>query len=257
MAHVESARRLLDTSDATNLIYAALEIRMAIEEAFYALLPYYAEELPFDIAKRWQPRQVIDALLDCNPMAEQHQQVVMRKKDGNAVIFAGQQPPVTRKLLKQYYQKLGSYLHAPVDGKDRDLSKMKQFLIAALTRIEQHCRETTVIHNGGLFFHHTCICGRTIKRNFIAAGFGRNAQCPDPACRAIYDVQIVEGGSRWQLRLTDFKCLKCRVTTPIAFHRLVNGYRFTCIGCSAGYGIRIGPIATLRLPSEPSRDGAA
>lgn len=179
IANVKNARRLLARDDEDSLRYAALETRMAIEELFYALIPYYKEELPEDLLRRWQPRHIIDALLACNPMVEQYQQIVMRSKDDGRVIFAGHQTPATRELLKRYYQKLGSYLHAPLDGKERNQAKMRQFLEAALARIDEHCRQTTVIHNGGLYLQHRCVCGRIIKRNLFAVGLRRAVHCPD------------------------------------------------------------------------------
>lgn len=239
-----AARRLLQSGDERALRYAALETRMAIEELFYVLLPYYADELPSDILKRWQPRQIIDALL-VQPDVEQYQQITIGGQNRTETIFAGQQVPVTRQLLKQYYQKLGSYLHAPVDGKERNSERMRRFLEAALTRIEQHCRETTVLHNGGMFLQHKCVCGRTIKRNVFAAGVRSFARCPDEACQAVWDVKIVKGGATWSLRLIEFQCLTCRVKTPLGTHLLQQGRTFGCIGCGSRYIIRVGPIAEL------------
>ena len=252
IANAKNARRLLARGDQDSLRYAALETRMAIEELFYALIPYYKEELPQDLLRRWQPRHIIDALLACNPMVEQYHQIVMRSKDNGKVIFAGHQTPATRELLKRYYQKLGSYLHASVDGKTRDETRMRQFLESALTRIDEHCRQTTVIHNGGLYFQHSCVCGRMIKRNFFAVGFRPVVQCPDEKCSAIYDVKIIKGGSLWRLRHIEFKCSKCRVKTPVGTHVIEVGRSFQCIGCGVIYDVTYRPVATARSGiSEP------
>lgn len=63
-SHAVEGRRLLDAGDAASLRHAALEARMAIELLFYALLPHYTEELPDDLARRWHPKQIIEALLE-------------------------------------------------------------------------------------------------------------------------------------------------------------------------------------------------
>ena len=78
---------------------------MGLEGLFYALLKYYRAELPDDITKRWQPRQVIDAILRCNPLAESHQQITLGPAGcGNGEpLFVGTYNPVTRKLLAQYF----------------------------------------------------------------------------------------------------------------------------------------------------------
>jgi hypothetical protein len=252
MDHVERARALMQTGERSDMTHCALETRMAIEELFYALIPQYRDELPSDILKRWQPKQIIDALLECNPMVEQYQQIRIGGDGGAAPLFVGDHTPATRELLRKYYHKLGSYLHAPIDGNERNLPRMQQFLQAALTRIEQNCRETTVISNVGIFFEHTCVCGRTIKRNLFALGVRPYAQCPDEDCKATYDIKVIVGGSIWTMRTVDFSCSRCRVKTPIGVQYLREDKRFTCIGCSSKYRVRIGPIAELQTAPPPS-----
>lgn len=254
MDHVTQARKLLASADPRDARYATLETRMAIETAFYALLEQYREELPSDVTKRWQPRQVIEAVLSCNPMAQQYQQLTINPHDGGPPLFTGTQSPVPPDLLRKYYHKLGSYLHAPVDGIERDLSRLRATLDAALTRVEQYCRETTMLHNGGIFLSHKCICGRTIKRNLFAAGVSGHGQCPDEGCQAVFDIKIIAGGSRWSLRLSDMACRRCRVKTPVGVHNLQEGRGYTCIGCGTRYRIRLRGFAEIE---ESNNTGSA
>ena len=257
--HAQRARHLLQDDDGSSVTYAALETRMAIEELFYALIPAYRQELPSDIMKSWQPRQVIDALLECDPSVEQYQAVTIRSHNDAKVLFSGQTTPPTRQLLRQYYHKLGSYLHASMQGREHNIPRMRSVLDAALTRIEQHCRETTVILTGALpSIQHRCVCGRILRRNFAAAGLRGYVKCPDEACQAIYDVKLIKGGAKWRLRLVDVPCGRCRVKTPVGVHHLHEGGRFQCIGCGASYRVRIGPISQLEsVPAEDGGDGAA
>lgn len=250
MIHVERARRALAADDPSDLVYAALEARMAIEELFYALIPQYAEELPSDVLKRWQPRHIIDALLECNPMVEQYQQITIGDRTTGGPFFTGNYTPVTRQLLKDYYQKLGSYLHAPPTGEDPDAPEMREFVESALGKVEQHCRETTVVFNGPMFFEHKCVCGRNIKRNVFAIWTRPYVKCAEENCQAVYDITAIQGGAKWQLRHVEFKCEKCRVLTPVGSHRLSEGQSYTCIGCGSKYDIHIGPIASRREPAK-------
>jgi hypothetical protein len=248
MDHVAQARSLLETGDAKKTRYATLETRMAIETVFYALLEQYRDELPSDITKRWQPRQVIDAVLSCNPMAQQYQQLTIRPHVGEAALFTGNQSPVPPDLLRKHYHKLGNYLHAPVDGVERDLAGLRASLEDALASVERYCRETTMLHNGGIFLQHSCICGRIIKRNLLAAGMTGYAQCPDENCQAVFDIKIITGGARWALRLADMACRRCRVKTPIGVHKLQEGSGYTCIGCGLRYRIRLRAVAEIEEP---------
>ncbi len=169
MNHVVLAKKLISIGDEASLRYAALEIRMSIEQLFYKLLPSYREELLDDLLKRWQPKKIIDALIDCDPNVERDFTLTMAQELPNGghgqTIHIGRYKAVTRKLLQQYYHKIGSYLHASITQKHHDLTIMRSFLDSATTRVEEFCRETTIISNIAIFHTINCVCGRTIKRN--------------------------------------------------------------------------------------------
>jgi hypothetical protein len=68
---------IANPSDDT-LRYATLQLRMGIEFLFYELIPLYKEELPDDIATtKWRPNEIIDALLECNPDADQDARIAI------------------------------------------------------------------------------------------------------------------------------------------------------------------------------------
>src|SRR5687768_15974814 len=68
---LEKAKKLIGAADSDSLRYASLELRTAIEHLFYELMPLYEEELPSDIVREWRPVQIIDALVDCDPLVGQ------------------------------------------------------------------------------------------------------------------------------------------------------------------------------------------
>src|SRR5258705_488452 len=142
MNHVLTARQLLACEDEPHLRYAALELRMAIEQLFYKLLPSYREELPDDLLKQWQPKKLIDALIDCNPDVEQNFTLTFADElpDGKPgpAMMVGRYKAVNRKLLRQYYHKLGSLLHASMNDKRNEPAPTRGFLEAAASRIEEY-----------------------------------------------------------------------------------------------------------------------
>jgi hypothetical protein len=220
--------------------YAALEARMAIEGLFYALLSHYREELPDDIVKTWQPRQIIDAIVACNPFAESYQQITIGPPHGDVTakpLFVGNYKPVSRKLLRQYYHRLGSYLHAAVDGTPFNETKLRATINGALDRVEEHCRETTVIANIGMFVTVNCGCGRAVKCNMTSLAARRHVQCPDPACGAIYDLVAMAPvmQTAWKLRMATFQCERCQHGTPIGVHLARPGHHVTCASCKTEF----------------------
>ena len=252
--YAANARRLLASSEAGCVRHAALETRFAIERLFYSLLPYYEDELPDDIIRKWQPRQIIEALIECNPFVEYEQHIVIGRGQGNdgQPLFAGSQKPVSRKLLSQYYHKLGSYLHARRDGKDPDVMKMRSVISSAVERIEQHCRETTVMHNGGVFITVACECGRDIKRNLLALAGNPSARCTREECGAVYDLVAVHAPlqTEWRLRTLPFICPACAAMTPYGIHKIFDEAVLACSECKEEYILR------LRLVPESHSGGA-
>jgi hypothetical protein len=246
---VSATRRLLEAGDVRSLRYAALEMRMAIEQLFYALLPHYRDELPDDIVKQWQPRQIIDALIDCNPFIESHQQITIGPSGGGGgePIFKGTYKPVTRKLLRQYYHRLGSYLHASPDGSLINEAKLRATIAGALERVDEHCRETTVIANVGVFITVNCVCGREIRRNFLALSVNQSVRCPDPRCGAIFDLVAMGAPMQttWSLRRQPYLCPSCNGETPIGQHEIRAGAQITCEKCQAAAVLRVGFVPVL------------
>lgn len=243
MNHVILARKLMSIGDEASLRYAALEIRMSIEQLFYKLLPSYREELPDDLLKIWQPRKIIDALIDCDPNVEHDSTLTMAPElpDGGhgQAIHLGRYKAVNRKLLRQYYHKIGSYLHASITQERRDLAAMRIFLNSAATRVEEFCRETTIISNIAMFHTVNCICGRTIKRNERALQKKPYVRCPNEQCGAVFDlIKINENGAVWKIRETEFDCPQCNTPNFLGTHLIDSGAYFSCVECHQRYQIR-------------------
>lgn len=237
---------------------------MAIEALFYALLSYYRDELPDDIVKSWQPREIIDAIARCNPFAESYQEVRIGPARGTSAdkpLFVGHFKPVSRKLLRQYYHRLGSYLHAAVDGDPLNEAKLRATVAGALDRVDEQCRDTTVIANIGMFVSVSCECGRVIKCNIMSFTVRQHVQCPDPACSAIYDLVAMAPvmQTAWKLRTATFQCEHCDHGTAVGVHHLLPGRHITCEKCQKRFLLRQVLIGeSVEPPSEaPKTEPAA
>ena len=239
--HITLARQLMASEDLASLRYAALEIRLAIELLFYQLLPSYKEELPDSIFKNWQPKRIIDALIDCDPHIEQDYTITMARElpsgGHGRPMHIGSYKAVNRKLLQQYYHKIGSYLHASMAQECRDLKKMKSFLNAAATRVEEYCRGTSTISNFGKFYYVNCICGRKIKRNAKAIQKKPYACCPSEKCGAVDFLKEEGNEALWKLRETEFICPQCETSNFFATHIIESSAIITCVECNQRYEI--------------------
>jgi len=256
MNNVHRAKALL-TGDEAKLHYAALEIRMAIEALFYKLLQSYREELPDDLLRRWQPKKIIDAIIECDPDIEHDYTLNLAEEvpqgARHSATQIGRYKAVNRKLIRDYYHKLGYYLHAPMPGKSHDPARMLTFLKAAATRVEEYCQGTTVIANIANFCTVKCDCGRKIKRNSRAVKLKPYIKCPDERCGAEYDlVQDGETKATWRLRRTKLVCPDCETPNYLASHQIRSGTNFICVECGQRYVIQAELIARRIEHTSPA-----
>jgi hypothetical protein len=131
--------------------------------------------------------------------------------------------------------------------KRADPAKMKSFLNSATTRVEEYCRETTIISNFEIFHTLSCVCGRKIKRNAKALQKKSYVVCPNTLCGAVFDlVQDGENVAVWKLREKEFFCPNCRTSNFFGSHMIDSGATFTCVECHQKYMIHTGLLASPR-----------
>lgn len=215
---VQKAKALVAEGSADSLRYASLQLRMGIEWLFYELIPLYRDELPDDITTRWRPQEIIDALLECDPLVDQDGKIAFGSigPGGEAAppAFVLETRAPNKRLLRKHYHRLGGCLHAPVDGTQPDLQKCRADLEALIASLEEYKWNQALINLRPLV-HIPCECGRTIKRNKHGVEATGAMQCTNPKCRAVYDVKIDGDRVRYSLRHAEFACPYCQVTNCV------------------------------------------
>ncbi len=137
-AYANAAQELTSASDA-RVRYAALELRTAMEALVYERLLLYESELPEAELSIWQPKRVFEVLLDLDPFADKSSSFSMAPESSPGVqsgpfVNMGNERVITMKELKKYYDKLGSYLHAPTVQQARHG-------VNATSQMRQRCEE--------------------------------------------------------------------------------------------------------------------
>jgi hypothetical protein len=252
------AKRLIAAGDADSLRYACLELRTAIEHLFYELIPLYAEELPSDIVSKWQPAQIIAALVDCDPLVEEDTRICVFDYDENGEKrephFLGEQKAVSRKLLQKYYHALGSYLHAPLAGKEHDYARLAKRLQETCVVVEDRCAGK-LLANIAPKATFTCTCGRRIVRNMRAIEKSPIAKCPDANCGAMYEyVGTKDGMSTFHKLVEELTCEKCNTVNEFGRHQLRDGLVLACVECGHQVIFRGGYHAEPFQPDTSSGD---
>lgn len=126
--HLKSAEELL-CGEGQQLVYACLELRLAIEAIVYETLQAYEKNLSPDVAEahqHWQPNKVLELLSAHDPLVDRSLRVQVREVGENGAPVGG--PPffdgIDRRLTVNWVEKahrsLGSFLH------QRTISQLKK-----------------------------------------------------------------------------------------------------------------------------------
>lgn len=125
--HVRTAEELLK-GESQQLIYACLELRLAIEAIVYETLQGYEKHLSPEVAaayQHWQPNKVLELLRGHDPLADRSLRVRMQRvaDDGSPEkgppFFEGVDSRLTVEWVEKAHRSMGSFLH------QRTLSQLK------------------------------------------------------------------------------------------------------------------------------------
>jgi len=253
--HVNRAREFLASNSESGVRHAALELRMAIERIAYRFLPLYAEELTDDILKgwNWQPKRILEALIECNPGAERALKIAggFSNPDGTrgTPVLRGSQSAIPKKLFSRNYDKLGSLVHLDPRGEQLDLCKTIAFIEATALRLETYCKDTTIIVNAlGPALSITCECGRVFRRSMAAAHVNPQVRCPAASCAAIYDLVETNNGATVFRHHETFTCPSCSTQNTIASGAIP--LKFGCSECAKRFVIDEGIFVRYDSTSE-------
>ena len=83
------AKAELETGEDHRLRYAALELRMAMEQITYDRAYQWREDIPESEYDVWKPAQILQALIDVDPQADQDVTVAFapENSDGETVSY--------------------------------------------------------------------------------------------------------------------------------------------------------------------------
>lgn len=118
---LERAKEILDARDDLQLRYVCLELRFCSEAIAYDKLRVYLRRIPTEVLSKWQPPQLIQALLEHEPEADQSFVLRISPESSEGVptgdwVTVGRHTALELGWLKKHYNKLGNLLHAVPPG---------------------------------------------------------------------------------------------------------------------------------------------
>lgn len=244
IASIERAKYELDSKEDHRLRYAALELRMALDALIYAKAKLYEQDLSIEqIDKSWQPKKVLDLLLEIDPHADQgaHLKIGRQEEQGRPAKIMhsyGKERVLSLQEIKKYWPKLGSYLHTPT------AHQLANSNGATPNKIRNRCNEVveildqvlaSPIWNVGSIKSHKFICkncSKEIIRRMPPIGVSVIAKCIN--CSATYNLTSVDDKqAKWEPRIEEIECANtsCNNLNKIWEKDTVLGSTWNCECC--------------------------
>lgn len=255
---LDRAHQALISGESFQLRYAALELRMALECLVYERALNYKEELSNKKLSTWQPKQLINILLEINPHADKTSTISYGLEEEYGVpakemTTLGTDRVISLKEIKDYYDRLGSYLHTPTleqstQGKGLPGDKLRKSS-EELFKIIKSALSSPVWNTD--FKTTTSIicedCGIKIVRRVSTAGNQFEAVCIE--CGASYTITRTEDNKfGWKANNHQIACAnpECREEVFIWSRDIKLNKHWICKSCGGENAFVLGVQFTPR-----------
>lgn len=247
------AKQELNSFDNHRLRYAALDLRMALESLIYERASFYKEELSGKKLSTWQPGKLLSILLDVDPSADKSGELYAGLeeeygKPAKMMQSFGKERVLSLREIKKYYDRIGSYLHAPT------LEQVAQGKGASIEVIRTRCNEvveileqvfSSPVFNVNLKVTTSLPCEKCnttiVRRSPVDAAEPIIARCIE--CSASYILTSVgDKLVEWKPQVRDVECANptCNCMIKIWESDLELGASWKCADCGGNNQIVLG-----------------
>lgn len=239
---LNNAKALIHSGDEEKLVYACLELRLAIESYVYRKLEFHSKRHGKKLLyKHWQPNKAIKILDQIEPKANLSYQLSFAKQTGEDVKKLDYKPlgfhhALSVSWINKTYNKLGSFLH--LQPKSNSMATIdKTFLEEVVVEIEKS-ETSSLLSNFATTISFDCdLCKESITCCEEALTDLKEVVCPNDLCRGAYDMS--KEGTDWMFKLKtlSFDCPDCNSKSELATTKLDVGQRIVCIDCGSQFQI--------------------
>lgn len=251
------AKENLNSNESANLRYAALELRMALECLVYERAQNYKDELPSKKLNTWQPRQLLSILLDINPYADKTSTISVGIEEeygvqAKVMTLLGTDRVISLKEIKEFYDRLGSYLHTPTidqteQGKGIPGERLRSSCEKLIEIIESSLNSTVKNVDFKTTVTISCEeCGTNIIRRVVGSEDKFQATCIE--CSATYTISKTDNSQyKWSPNIQRVACAnpECNEIATLWQKDIILHNRWTCTGCNGlntfGLGVFFSP----------------
>lgn len=257
---LERAKNELSHDDTHRLRYAALELRMSLEAIIYERGGNYRAELPSQGLAVWQPRKLLNMLLELDPYADKSPTLSFGLeeeygKPAKEMKLLGTDRVLSLSEIKKYYDKLGSYLHTQtIEQVAQNKGPKHEGMVKRCNEVIRILEEvlSSPVFNTDLKVTSTIACancGVNIVRRKPPQNETLIVKCIE--CPATYDMFSKDDETiEWVSRTQKVKCANqlCENKYNLYEKEVHVGTSWVCLDCSCKNEI------VLSLQCEPKED---
>jgi len=261
--HLKAAEEQLKKEKDQCLKYAALELRMAMEAITYDRAAAYKDEFPPKEYETWQPKKVMNILLEIDPMTDKNSSIAFGLEEQKGVpapkmTSLGKEIVLNLSTLKKHYDALGSFLHVQTLknvrlGKTVNYNKLRNRCRDIVNYISEVLSSPVFNCTIGMFSTIECLeCKNPIRKRIPHGETSIVAECYE--CKATYTVLKEEGGKRWEPNTHNVECANksCNQKFDVWQHELRAGVSWKCPQCK-GQNIFVLAIDHKEMPNKASQ----
>lgn len=248
---LKRAKHEMASQDDSRVRYAALELRMALEGLIYEVSKSYQEELSDIDFNTWQPKKLLELLIEIDPTADQSSEwrIGVQNEKGQlpaAMTCLGVDRKLTLQQIKKFYDRLGSYLHSPT------IKQLTNNKAPDFTKLQNSCEELVHILENVLTSEMfktrmkvtskiDCMaCEAKIVRNIPHGVTELTASCRK--CGACYTLKSKDATVVWEPKLVPAPCAECSDIKYLFESMIAIGTTWTCNTCKGRNVIQLAVV---------------
>lgn len=254
--HLDAAKKQIDSLDDSNLKYAALDLRMAMEAITYDRALSFKDEFPEAEYDTWQPKKIMAVLIEIEPATDKDSSFSIgieesTGKPSQNMKHIGSEKVLSMKILKGHYDRLGSYLHVMNlrsfhHNKIIDFEKMRMRCSEIYSEIEGVLSSTLFNCTLGTFSHIECLkCSHPIRKRVPSINDDSHIEADCKNCNASYLLEPQDNGNYiWHPNRQEILCgnKSCEQVITIWQREIDLGRFWICKSCGGKNIINYGVI---------------
>ena len=246
------AQRELQSDGDVRLRSAALQLRMVMEAVTYDRMQVYADEIPPEEYATWQPKRVMDLLLEIDANADKDSSLAFGLEEiygiaAKEMQFLGTEKVLDMATIRKHYDALGSHLHMPTlkqmrEGKKFDATKLRTRCLQIAENLEKVLASPIRNIRFAVMSQTDCAyCGKPMRKRVPTNDKPISAKCFE--CGALYRlIPADEHQVRWEPMQSKTSCPTedCDHSFVVGDHEVKLGACWACPKCGQRWTVVYG-----------------